>query len=73
MRGSTLSRVVFSRSEKFPVGSYVDGRTCWTEYAVVNAKDIALLAVPENGKPTDALGVLGMTGLTAYFGITDSE
>lgn len=35
------------------------------------AKDITLLDVPKNGQVTDALGVLGMTGLTAYFGILD--
>ena len=27
--------------------------------------------MPSNGKSTDALGVLGMTGLTAYFGLLD--
>lgn len=35
-------------------------------------KDVQVLdPVPEGGRLTDALGVLGMTGLTAYFGILD--
>lgn len=41
----------------------------WTELAILPAKDVTLLEVPKDGKVTDALGVLGTTGLTAYFGI----
>jgi len=35
----------------------------------VPAKHVEIVSLPSNGKPTDALGVLGGTGLTAYFGI----
>lgn len=34
-------------------------------------KNLEPLDLPKGGVPTDALGVLGMTGLTAYFGILD--
>ena len=71
MRGAVLAKVIASKSSKLPVGSYVTCVSGWTEVAIVNAKDATLLEVPPNGKPTDAMGVLGMTGMTAYFGIID--
>lgn len=37
----------------------------------MRAKEVQPLSVPSNGKVTDALGVLGMTGMTAYFGLLD--
>jgi NADPH-dependent curcumin reductase CurA len=43
------------------------------ELAIVNDKEPSLqpISVPEGAKITDALGVLGLTGLTAYFGLLD--
>lgn len=60
-----------SNSSTFPVGTHVVGTTGWTELAVVKAKHLEKVDIPKNGKATDALGVLGLTGLTAYFGILD--
>lgn len=71
MRGAVLGKVIASKAPSLPVGSYVTCISGWTELAIVNAKDATLLEVPPNGKPTDAMGVLGMTGMTAYFGIID--
>lgn len=71
MRGAAISKVVASKSSKFSVGKYVTASAGWTELAIVDDKEAELLEVPENGKVTDALGVLGLTGLTAYFGIID--
>jgi NADPH-dependent curcumin reductase CurA len=71
MRGAVLGKVLASKSAKFEVGLYVTCVSGWTEVAIVDAKDATLLEVPPNGKPTDAMGVLGMTGMTAYFGIID--
>lgn len=71
MRGMVIGRVVASTSSKFDKGAYVTTVSGWTELAIVNAKDATKLDVPKNGKVTDALGVLGGTGLTAYFGILD--
>ena len=39
--------------------------------AVTKAKHCRPLDLPHNARATDALGVLGMTGLTAYFGLLD--
>jgi NADPH-dependent curcumin reductase CurA len=71
MRGGGIGIIKASKSEKYAVGSYASGTIGWTEYAVVNEKDLQPLDLPEGAVPTDALGVLGITALTAYFGILD--
>jgi NADPH-dependent curcumin reductase CurA len=71
MRGMVIGKVLASTSSKFEKGNYVTCVTGWTELAIVPSKDVTLLNVPSNGKVTDALGVLGSTGLTAFFGILD--
>jgi len=71
MRGAVIGKIAASKSPSFSVGNYVTCSSGWTELAIVDSKDVTLLEVPENGKVTDALGVLGMTGLTAYFGMLD--
>lgn len=73
MRGAAVSKVIGSKSAKYPVGSYVYAVTGWTEQAVVHEKnkEISKVEVPREGRLTDALGVLGATGLTAYFGLLD--
>ena len=71
MRGIAICKVLASKSSKFSVGNHVTCTPGWTELAVVDDKAVTLVEVPSNGKVTDALGVLGGTGLTAYFGMTD--
>ncbi|KAJ4382586.1 hypothetical protein N0V86_001808 [Didymella sp. IMI 355093] len=71
MRGSGIGLIVASKSKKFPVGTYASGMCGWSEYAVLQEKDVEFLDLPHGAVPTDALGCLGMTGLTAYFGITE--
>jgi NADPH-dependent curcumin reductase CurA len=71
MRGLGIGLIVASKSSKFPVGTYAKAMCGWTEYIVMKEKDVELLDLPEGAVPTDELGVLGMTGLTAYFGILE--
>ncbi|TAQ91042.1 hypothetical protein B7494_g662 [Chlorociboria aeruginascens] len=71
MRGFAISKVVASKSQSFTPGQYVQGRSGWTELAILPSKELAPLTVAPNTKVTDALGVLGLTGLTAYFGLLD--
>lgn len=71
MRGTGVGLIVASKSAKFPVGTYATGMCGWTEYAVLKEKFVERLDLPEGAVPTDALGVLGMTALTAYFGLLD--
>lgn len=68
MRGEVVAQVVRSRVSTIPVGSLVTAWVGWQEYGVVSADKVRL--VPPNGlPPSTALGVLGMTGLTAYAGL----
>ena len=72
MRGIGLGRVVASRNDAYREGQLVQGLIGWQEWAVVS--DAApLLAVAEvpGVSPSVYLGVLGMTGLTAWVGIKD--
>jgi NADPH-dependent curcumin reductase CurA len=69
MRGSGIGLITASRSSKFPVGTYATGLCGWSEYAILADTDVEALDLPSGAVPTDALGVLGMTGLTAYFGL----
>jgi len=76
MRAASIGKVVATKSSSFSVGDYVTAMSGWTELFVANAdgkdgKSLTKLTIPANGKATDALGVLGITGLTAYFGLLD--
>ncbi|KAI0598432.1 hypothetical protein F4775DRAFT_555536 [Biscogniauxia sp. FL1348] len=70
MRGGTLSKVLASKNPKAKEGDLVYASCGWTEVAIVNEKQFETIQLPEGAKATDALGVLGMTGLTAYFGLS---
>jgi len=70
MRALGLGRVVRSNHPGYEEGKLVQGLVGWQRYAV--ASDSApLLPTPElDVAPSSFLGVLGMTGLTAWVGIT---
>ncbi|KAL3432345.1 hypothetical protein BDV09DRAFT_132497 [Aspergillus tetrazonus] len=74
MRGVSMSRVVAvgkDLASKFQVGDWVSAYTGWQEYAVLGKDDVEKIAIPVGGRPTDVLSVLGLTGLTAYFGMIE--
>jgi len=73
MRGAAICKVLASKSASYAVGTYVYANVGWTELAILSDNDQTLkaISIPENGKLTDTLGVLGATGLTAYFGMLD--
>lgn len=71
MRGVGIGIVKASKSTNFLVGTFASGMCGWAEYAVLPEKQLQPLNLPNGAVPTDALGILGMTGLTAYFGILD--
>lgn len=66
MRSSSISRVLASKNPKFKEGDIVNASVGWTEVAIVDEKLIDKVELPQNSRVTDSLGVLGMTGLTAY-------
>jgi NADPH-dependent curcumin reductase CurA len=71
MRGLAICKVLASKSSKFSPGNHVTCTSGWTELAIMPAAEVKILEVQPYSKVTDALGVLGPTGLTAYFGILD--
>ena len=70
MGGGTVGRVVQSDEPTLPEGTIVEGLLGWQDFAT--AKPKALRVVDPSLAPiSTALGVLGMPGLTAYFGLLD--
>jgi NADPH-dependent curcumin reductase CurA len=73
MRSVGLGRVVSSDDDTYPEGSLVTGLTGWQDYVVTGEGEIPLTPVPgDTGLPIESmLGALGLTGVTAYFGLLD--
>ncbi|KAK6350866.1 hypothetical protein TWF718_004048 [Orbilia javanica] len=75
MRGSTIGQVhaIGSAidSSKFKKGDWVVSMSGWAEYAVLQEKLVERLDVPAGCSPRDFMSVLGITGLTAYFGLEE--
>lgn len=71
MRGYVIARVIESRCSSIPKDTYVTCTPGWTEMAILPKSAVVPIQRPPNSRLTDALGVLGLTGLTAYFGITE--
>jgi NADPH-dependent curcumin reductase CurA len=68
MQGGAVGEVIASAAEGFAPGDHVLHFAGWREYALVNAK--ASVKVDGSLAPLSTyLGVLGMTGLTAYAGL----
>ncbi|KAA3639527.1 MAG: NADP-dependent oxidoreductase [Proteobacteria bacterium] len=65
-----IAEVLESKNKQFNKGDYVSGMLQWQETQV--AKTDGLLKVDPDKAPLSAyLGILGMTGLTAYLGLTE--
>jgi len=72
MRAGAVAQVVRSRHPDFTEGEVVQSTTGWQDYAVVRpVGPLPLAKVPADVPLTWPLGVLGITGLTAYFGLLD--
>lgn len=69
IESGAVGKVIESRSDKFHTGDIVTGMFGWRLYNAVKAD--GLMKVPPGVPVTTALGILGMPGLTAYFGLLD--
>jgi hypothetical protein len=70
LEGGVVATIVESKSDTFKVGDTVVGRFPWKEMFV--SKDDVLQKVDTNiPELSYYLSILGMTGLTAYFGLMD--
>jgi NADPH-dependent curcumin reductase CurA len=70
MRAIAVGRVVASRDERFLDGDHVSGMLGIQEYAIVDADGLQKID-PSVAPLPKWLDVLGMPGLTAYFGLLD--
>ena len=71
MRALALGQVVASRNPKFAVGKYVSGTFGVQEYFISEGKGLVEVDPRVAPLPT-FLNVLGMTGMTAYFGLLET-
>jgi NADPH-dependent curcumin reductase len=71
VRSGGVGEVVASRTDRYQPGDLVFGMLGWQEYALAAAGDSSLTVLPPGLDPTVAIGVLGVTGMTAYFGLFD--
>jgi hypothetical protein len=68
--GGVVGEVVESRADGFQAGDMVTGMLGWRLYSVARAGELRKVN-PGIAPVTTALGVLGVPGLTAYFGLLD--
>ena len=67
MIGGTVGEVVATNHPGFAVGNHVRGMLGWSEVGVADGKDLTLIDTRQI--PISAyLGVVGMTGMTAWYG-----
>jgi NADPH-dependent curcumin reductase CurA len=72
MSGESTGIVIKSNSDTFAVGDRVAAHMGWQTYIVANADDARLMKVDlSNGSLAAHLGVVGMPGRTAFFGLTE--
>jgi NADPH-dependent curcumin reductase CurA len=71
MRSGAVGRVEESRSADYEVGDLVAGLFGWQEYAVVATRSLPPTKLLPGVPIETAMSVLGITGLTAYFGLLD--
>jgi hypothetical protein len=71
MEGGAIGEVVESKADGFAPGDLVQHMAGWRDEAVIDARTAQKL--PDIGAaPELYLGVLGVTGMTAYFGLLDA-
>jgi NADPH-dependent curcumin reductase CurA len=70
MTGGIVGEVVTSNTPRFAAGDIVEGSLGWQEYAVGGAAMVRKVD-PSLAPISTANGVLGMPGMTAYFGLLE--
>lgn len=70
LQSGIIAEVTDSNHSDYKIGDIVLGNLEWKEYQVSTGKGLQLIQTPEIYM-TAYLGILGMTGLTAYLGLTE--
>ena len=72
VRCGGVGQVLESMSERFSPGDLVSGVVGWQEFALVAERGpLGASKLPAGTDPTMAMSVLGVTGMTAWFGLFD--
>jgi hypothetical protein len=70
MGGGAVGKVLASRHPGFREGEFVVGWFGWQQYAIADGRGV-MKVDPDVAPISTYLGVLGMPGMTAYFGLLD--
>ena len=71
VRSGGVGEVIDSRTDAYKPGQLLFGMTGWQEYVIADSGERAMQVLPDGVPPGVAIGILGVTGMTAYFGMTD--
>ena len=73
MRAGSVGQVIDSRHAEYQVGDLVQTTGNWQDYVVASPGEgpMGLVKLPSGVSPEMMLSVLGITGLTAYFGLLE--
>ena len=71
MRAFAAGRVVRSRHPDYAPGERVVGLFGWQDYALSDGRNVMRKVADDDLPLSAALGVLGLNGITAYFGLLD--
>lgn len=71
IRSGGAGEVIASNNDRYPVGAWVVGAPGWQDYVIADDGRASMTGLPPGLDPTAALGVFGVTGMTAYFGMIE--
>lgn len=71
-----FTRIIESKNDKYPKGSYIFGKFGWRTHSIYNphrfgSTDFYLIPETQQNPRSIFLGNLGVPGLTGYFGLTE--
>ena len=71
VRAGGIAEVIESNTPQYKLGELLFGMTGWQDYVIADEGARTMQSLPAGVSPTAALGVLGITGMTTYFGLLD--
>lgn len=72
MRSIAVGEVVLSNNPDYPTGTLLCGMFGWQDYAIATPDTIWFPHDPAHGPASLSLGILGLNGITAYFGLLEA-
>ncbi len=72
MRAFAVGKIVASNHRDYAVGEVVCGLFGWQRLTISNGDNVMRRVTDEDLSPSLALGILGLNGITAYFGLLDA-